>query len=426
MKPANTFPRIVTAFVFVTLLSVSAAQSSGACTPPEPERLKVGINSGVQYLLNSLRPDGKFIYRRFLVRSNRPQERFYNLLRHAGSIYALGLYYDLSGDTRLREPMQRAAEFLQDCCIKPVPGHDNLLAVWSDQKMTGIYNHPLVAKLGGAGLALTALMATEKAQHGSVDMNAARRLGKFVLYMQEPSGEFYSRYIPALTPSRQGHDLLYYPGEAALGLLTLYEQNPDPAWLSAAVRALTFLADSRVDSTDIPKDNWAIIASAMLLSKWPDKVSDEDTRKIYRHTAQVARELLSDPPHEQSPVTAGALESKGRTVPTAMRLEGVLAALQVLPEEYAPLKIRLKQAANCGIDFLLRSQIIEGTNGGVGGGALNGGMPIFPRIEDNFQRGPSAAYIRIDYVQHAIDAMIQYASRYHRVNVQSKDETALY
>jgi len=249
-------------------------------------------------------------------------------------------------------------------------------------------------------------MSVEKTRpgKGDIDMEVARRLGKFIVFMQEPDGRFFSSYLPSLTPSRDGHDLLYYPGEAALGLLMLYQQDPDPLWLSTAVRALVFLADSRADvlPESVPKDNWALIASAMLLSQWPQQVTEEQTNKIHRHTALIARAILSDPPLEQTPVTAGALEAGGRTVPTAMRLEGVLAALRLLPDSHAPLKARLQQAADCAVAFLLRSQITDG--------ALAGGMPIFPRFEDNFLHGSASPSIRIDYVQHTLDAMIGYAA----------------
>ncbi len=416
MKPDKHITAAMILLLMSALTSASAAWSAETCTAPTLPSVQAGIHRSVGYLLDSLHRNGRFTYRRYFDPSAKPAHASYNLLRHAGAIYALGLYYGLSGDNSVREPMQRAARFLTDCCIAPLPesraGHNDMLVVWSDQKMTGIPSYPLVAKLGGVGLGLVALMSVEKVrphqgkgEGDSRKMAIARRLGHFIVFMQEPDGRFFSRYLPALSPSRHGHDLLYYPGEAALGLLMLYQQDPNPVWLSAAVRALTYLADSRARAAPdkVEKDNWALIASAMLLKKWPQRVSREQTKKIIRHAALIARAILSDLPREQTPVTAGALEAGGRTVPTAMNLEGVLAALRILPNGYAPLIARLQTAADCAMDFLLRSQITSG--------ALNGGMPIFPRLEDNFQRGPAVANIRIDYVQHTLDAMIGYAAQ---------------
>ena len=56
--------------------------------------------------------------------------------------------------------------------------------------------------------------------------------------MQKEDGTFYSKYIPAEGGRSVRWTSLYYPGEAALGLLMLYEKDPSAAWIQAAANAI--------------------------------------------------------------------------------------------------------------------------------------------------------------------------------------------
>ena len=75
--------------------------------------------------------------------------------------------------------------------------YDGLLAAWEYNDSTDSKNSGLqVAKLGGAGLALIALVSLEKAQPGLTSLAYMRQIGEFILFMQKPDGSFYSKYIP--------------------------------------------------------------------------------------------------------------------------------------------------------------------------------------------------------------------------------------
>jgi hypothetical protein len=110
----------------------------------------------------------------------------------------------------------------------------------------------LQAKLGGAGLGLAALLELEKVEPDFTPLEDLRRLGRFVLYLQKPDGDFYAKYIPSCGGRRDDWVSLYYPGEAALGLVLLYERDSDPAWLRDAAAAIAYLAHHRGGQTDIP------------------------------------------------------------------------------------------------------------------------------------------------------------------------------
>lgn len=59
----------------------------------------------------------------------------------------------------------------------------------------------------------------------------------------------------------------------ALGLIRLYEVDPSPRWLSAALKTLKYLAETRAGKTDLPADHWALIATRELLKITADQES---------------------------------------------------------------------------------------------------------------------------------------------------------
>jgi hypothetical protein len=103
----------------------------------------------------------------------------------------------------------------------------------------------------------------------------------------------------------------------------------------------------------------------------------------------------------------GCFTPDGRTCPTATRVEGLTAAMAFLPDSEAALRAQIQQAAGQGIDFLLRSQVRQGP--------CAGGFPHEVGSYERKKNGPAKARnearrteIRMDYVQHALDGMIQW------------------
>jgi hypothetical protein len=92
-------------------------------------------------------------------------------------------------------------------------------------------------------------------------------------------------------------------------------------------------------------------------------------------------------------VLDGSFDPTGRTAPTATRMEGLLAALEFLPD--GSLRTQVKETVNHGIAFLLRVQIRDGL--------YEGGMP-----GASIPKDPGTTNIRIDFVQHALCAWLRY------------------
>lgn len=373
-----------------------------ASTPPASEALAKAIASAAAYLADQIQPNGRFIYRRHPRRTYNPRK--YNLLRHAGSVYALARYERDTGNRAHRPALLRAVRYLHRVIFGPLPEAPGAQPLWSVPEVVGRQaDTPLQAKLGGAGLALIALTEVEGLCPGTTPRATLRALARFICFMQKPDGTFYSKYYAGA-----GRDdrwvSLYYPGEAMLGLLRLYRLDGETQWLETAQRGMAALAHTREGAADVPPDHWALLATGELLALWPQTgLGLEERRRVEQHALQIVDFMSRE--FEQAAAAgalAGCFDTKGRVCPTATRLEGLQAIRKALPESALAAR-QLENTIAAGIAFLLAHQIRSGPRAGG-----------FPRAVTSAPAAdPRAAEIRIDYVQHALCALLQYRASRH-------------
>lgn len=381
-------------------------------TPVDSKQLTEAIHLAAGYLIKQCDHVGKFLYRINLNPDVTPEPK-YNFLRHSGTIYALCQYEKAYPDPDALQIIDRAALFLKKASIAPIPERytpiperNDLLAVWSVPAITGS-GKPVQAKLGGTGLGLVALLGLEQIKPRTTSLDYLRRLGNFIVYMQKKDGSFYSKFYPHHGGKSDKWTSLYYPGEAALGLLMLYEKDPDPLWLQTAANSIAYLARLRAGKPSVPADHWALLATAKLLPLYDRCRQPLPKRLIVDHAIQICNSILAADPHYPANVLEfGCLTDDGRTTPTAIRLEGLLAVLSFLPDENIELKNQIVTAAKKGIGFLLKSQI----NSGEYAGAIPRAVIPLPKDHPQFSKSFNQRVneVRIDYVQHALSAMLQY------------------
>lgn len=184
----------------------------------------------------------------------------------------------------------------------------------------------------------------------------------------------------------------------------LYEKDPAEIWLESAEKALTYLARSREGQINVPADHWALLATERLL------LLDRDDLPVSRellvnHAIQICNSILQGQIRDRDrPEYDGGFSVNGKITPTSTRLEGLQGALSFLSPQ-SRLYRRIDRAVSRGIAFLLRSQIDEGEFLGAfprAIGAIAADRPDAARFNRRVTE------VRIDYVQHALSAMIQY------------------
>jgi len=357
------------------------------------------VHEAARYLIHTCDATGQFTYR---INTN-PSVRVppkYNLLRHAGTIYSLCMYEDRYPTALTRATIARAIGFLQRNAIGGVGSHTNMLAVWSRPEIN-LGDGPLQAKLGGTGLGLVALTSAHRLGATQANLAQLRKLAEFICYMQDENGRFVSKYIPSEGGRTDFWASLYYPGEAALGMIMLYEIDPNPRWLDSAMRALLYLAQDRIGESDLPPDHWTLLATHRLLRlprSWDKK---DEYRLLEAHAAELCRSILAT----RSPNTRTVgFTGDGRTCPSATRLEGLIGALPLLRD---PLQqARTQHAIDQGIEFLLNTQLRSGICAGGWPRAVRKLPTRHSRYSSSFNR--RSTEVRIDYVQHAMSALLMY------------------
>lgn len=337
-----------------------------------------------------------------------PVVRDYNILRHQGTVYSLGMYDDAFPDAQNVEVMRRAVEYMRKCC------YDTL----RDGKVIGIHEPDTVArqasrhyyKLGGTGLGLLALTAVERKSPGFVPREEMVRVAALGELLQLRDGSFHSFYNEAKGGPIDRNKSLYYPGEMAKGWVALYELQPEETdALAHATRALDYLAKTRARSGSAPADHWALLATARLLQAAEKGGIEIPRERLVNHALQVCDAMLDEARFPQPvPAMEGSLAPKGAVTPTATRLEGLQAALTFLPADH-PIVPHIRAAVDRGVDFLLRAQVKDGP--------YAGGLPqAITRLPDDGSPearsfNQRATEIRIDYVQHSLSALVQYLQR---------------
>jgi hypothetical protein len=398
---------------FAATLTIAACRGRAASSPSETssasnrsdavtaDQLRTAVDRAAEYLAGLCDDQGKFTYRTHLDPDVTMEPR-YNVLRHAGAIYALADYCQRSPNPKVQQATLRAASFLREQCFAPVAGNANLLAVWSEPDLVGP-DRERQAKLGGAGLALIGLLQLEQIAPGSTPLDELRGLGRFLIFMQKPDGEFYSKYFPDRGRSDAWRSM-YYPGEAALGLLMLYERDPQPQWLHTAGKALDAIARRGALQNPTLPDQWFLIATGRLQRLVDQHSLGSVPDAVLQHARRTCRDMLADQQGQLNhPEIFGCYTDDGRSCPSATRLEGLLAAMTFLPATDESLKSKIRESVRMGMQFLLRCQVVEGPHAG----ALPRVMPrVRPAAGDS--DGDRAGEIRIDYVQHALSAMMQF------------------
>ena len=352
-------------------------------TSPAPEDLLSSAISGGDYLINAVKADGRFVYSYQPVTDK--ESDAYNILRHAGTVYAMADLYQQTGDPSLLAALERAVEYLRRQIQKC--------------QVNGVFENCIVeqgeTKLGGNGLGVLAFTQYMKAT-GKMDLlDDTRSLARWIVSTQNASGEFMIHKVDL--PSGEITDFVsdYYPGEAIYALARLYSLDKNEQWLAAASRGAKWLAADRIEGkteAEITHDHWLLLGLGELQYIQPDPVYVESAMRIA--DAIIASQNL-DPEY---PDWFGSYYRPPSSTPAATRSEGLMAAYRIMREFGSSGQAdRILQAVKDNITFQFNTQFRPES-------AMY--LPDPQRTLGGFHQSLTNFEIRNDYVQHNLSSIL--------------------
>jgi hypothetical protein len=356
------------------------------------EELLVRAAAAGAYLARSVNADGSFEYV-YLPKSDRRDDG-YNLLRHAGAVFALFQLHHVTREAQFLSAGERAVSYLLEQ-IQACPGSSTALCAVEDGE----------TKLGGNGLAILALLEHPQISQRQDLSRAAVGLGERILEVQRPDGSFWPH--KASWPSGKPSDFVseYYPGEAIFALTRLHRLVGEERWLAAARRAASFRVESALQAFEggaarMTHDHWLAYGLAELAELRPEAPDALYLRRLARSIAEA--QLETDP---LMPLDwRGGFFTPPRSAPVATRAEALAAILRVLPprgsgsagEQDAQLG-EIGASLCAALGFQLRTQFTPER-------ALFLADP--QRALGGISRGLTDFSLRIDYAQHTISSLL--------------------
>ncbi len=313
----------------------------------------------------------------------------YNLLRHAGTTYALLSLYEKIPDEKYRDTAARALDFTAAQGAPCPPPHTTLRCVYETGSV----------KLGGNALAILALTEYVRVTSDETRLKEAQTYAAWIVATQDVNGQF-TKHEQYKDGSMSDLVSEYYPGEAIFALMRLYSIDHDETWHTAATKGARWLIEVRDKgkaTSTLPHDHWLLYGLNELHTIDADPAYVDHARKITDSIAGIQHVTADDLRW------IGGFYNPPRSTPTATRVEGLVAAhalfVRAGDTTYAN---RAQEVIDRAVPFLLRTQVTKDRAQSLGlneEGALGG----FTESLDEYN-------IRIDYVQHNISALLGYDS----------------
>jgi rhamnogalacturonyl hydrolase YesR len=343
---------------------------------------------GGDYLVAHTHTDGSFVYEYNPVTNE--ESYAYNIVRHAGTTYALLELYEATGEQKYLSAAEYALTYLEKSAV-PCPKMPDALCIEEGNE----------TKLGGNALAVLAfskyISLTTPVNGTHKYLTLAQKLAQFIVNTQAPDGEFIVHKILIDTAEKTAFESEYYPGEALFALARLYEIDKNQKWIAAAHKGAHWLIDVRdanVAIQNLNHDHWLLYALNELYSNRPDEIYFSHAQKIMQSIVAAQHTQKTDGQEDWN----GGFYDPPRSTPTATRSEGLGAAYWLFKkagdEAYAYVALDAMEKA---VAFQLRTQFtaselrtLKGDPSGVGG----------------FHESLDGYAVRIDYVQHNVSSLL--------------------
>lgn len=180
------------------------------------------VKDSTKYLYDQLDENGRYEYGKFPHFDKRIG--FYNILRHASATYSLLEGMEYLNDTAGIEWAKRGLDYLLENYLYVDPAKDDEAYIFDDtNKINEI-------KLGQNGVTLIALAKYMSMTSSEEYLDVARKIARGTMRMIGEGDTVHVLNYPDLTV-KDDKRVIYYDGEAAFGLMRLYQIDENPEWL---------------------------------------------------------------------------------------------------------------------------------------------------------------------------------------------------
>jgi hypothetical protein len=352
-----------------------------------PALLIDAVRRGADYLARILNEQGRYVYMYHPVDDR--GDPSYGWLRHAGASYALLEAYEELGNPLYLQKAERALAFLKGRLVDDASRQGKYLVESNDEEQQ---------KSGGAGLALVAFAKDAAVSGNRAELETMRSLARFLIAQQYPDGHFRANAdLPPDSGPKRKPEVIYYQGEATLGLLRLYGVDPQPSYLDAARRSADWVAhvrDADVSQDNQEHDHWMSYAFDDLYRVVHDDAYVEHAYKIARAILAKQHRAGNSP----APDWIGTFY-EGQTTPGATRLEAYDADIALSRFAGRPDAWLLEPAKEVAASMLGQQFSTENGYWLRNLAKAAGGVRESLVVQD----------VRIDYVQHAMSAWLHLA-----------------
>lgn len=278
--------------------------------PTADQLLAIAQQAG-RYLTRAVNDEGRFDYMYQPVEDSLDDD--YNLVRHAGAIYAMAELYAEQPDPDLLAAIRRATAYLLRFVHTDRPPAGPPVSFIIEDDHVG---------LGGGAVSLLALSEVMIATGDKTHQPIADQLADWIISQQDETGHFPMHQMS--WPDRRISNFYsqYYPGEAILSLLRFYSVTRDARLLKAATRGARYRITSiaHVPDNDLEHDHWLLYACNDLTRHVRDPLVRDYCARLTRAIAATQHDGRYDP------LWAGGWYVPPRSTPAATRAEGLGAA----------------------------------------------------------------------------------------------------
>lgn len=335
-----------------------------------------------EYLVRMVNAEGMFVYRYHADRDF--EEPSYNVIRHAGTVFAMMEYYAYSRDESVKAASKRALDRLLEFGQPSMKSGKKSIWIVEDVNY----------RLGANALTLLALTQWTKATDDHSYLESMRLVAEGIVECLRDDGSFVCN-IRMLDGIESDKGSEYYPGEAIFALTRLYQVDPNPRWLEAAQKATSYqinVRDQGKSPSELPHDHWLMYSL--------NELHHLDPKPLYsQHAYKLAEAMILGQRREPNPPEyLGGYKDPPRCTATATHSEGLLAVHAIAVREgNLQQQSKTVEAARLAIAFQCRSFIDT---------KRAAQYPNPSRALGGFTESPSLHLVQIDGVQHNLSSLL--------------------